>query len=49
MSYTAVNPYNGQKIRDFDNITDQQLSIVLDKAQAFYDKSQKQDIQERNS
>lgn len=47
MSYTAVNPYNGQKIRDFDNITDQQLSIVLDKAQAFYDKSQKQDIQER--
>jgi len=47
MSYAAVNPFNGQKIRDFDNVTDQQLEVILDQAQGFYEASQKQDVEER--
>lgn len=47
MSYAAVNPYNGQKIRDFDNVTDQQLDIILDTAQGFYKQSQNQAVKER--
>src|SRR5699024_3119310 len=47
MSYAAVNPFNGQKIRDFDNVTEQQLEVILDQAQGFYEASQKQDVEER--
>ncbi|HJE97998.1 MAG TPA: aldehyde dehydrogenase family protein [Ligilactobacillus acidipiscis] len=47
MSYTAVNPYTGQKIRSFENVTDQQLEMLLDQAQGFYEEAQKRSVEER--
>lgn len=47
MSYTAVNPYTGQKIRSFENVTDQQLEMLLDQAQDFYEKAQRRSVEER--
>ncbi len=47
MSYAAVNPYNGQKIREFDNVTDQQLDTILDRAQEFYQEAQKKGVEKR--
>lgn len=47
MSYTAVNPYTGQKIRSFENMTDQQLEMLLDQAQDFYEKAQRRSVEER--
>lgn len=44
MSYTAVNPYNGEKIREFDNLTDQQIEVLLDQAQRYYEQSQEEEI-----
>lgn len=40
MSYTAVNPYTG-------HMTDQQLEMLLDQAQDFYEKAQRRSVEER--
>lgn len=42
MSYTAVNPHNGQIIQEFPNATDEEISQVLDKAADYYQAAKKQ-------
>ena len=47
MSYTAINPYNGEKLNQFENVTDQQLELLLDEAQRFYEQAQKTTVKSR--
>jgi succinate-semialdehyde dehydrogenase/glutarate-semialdehyde dehydrogenase len=32
MAYQTINPYNGEVLRTFDELTDEQLEAVLTKA-----------------
>ena len=47
MAYTAVNPHNGETIQTFSNTTDEQISHILDQAEEYYHKAQKESVDKR--